>query len=70
MGFPMANQLIKKLPTSCELFIYDLDAAVLQNFIEANASSDGPAITIVSSPKEAAEHSVSAAKDLAYKQLS
>ncbi|GAW00523.1 3-hydroxyisobutyrate dehydrogenase [Lentinula edodes] len=55
MGFPMASQLLQKLPPSCELFVYDIDSVVLRKFIQANA--DHPAITMVSSPKEAAEYS-------------
>lgn len=66
MGFPMANQLTKKLDASCELFIYDLDSAVLQNFIEVSARSGGPSVTIVASPREVAELSVSMAKNQAY----
>ncbi|KAF8829279.1 hypothetical protein HHX47_DHR3000941 [Lentinula edodes] len=57
MGFPMASQLLQKLPPSCEIFVYDIDSVVLRKFIQANA--DHPAITMVSSPKEAAEYSVS-----------
>ncbi|KAF9071672.1 NAD binding domain of 6-phosphogluconate dehydrogenase-domain-containing protein [Rhodocollybia butyracea] len=56
MGFPMAGRLLKNLPTSCELFIYDVDAAAVQKFIASNANVGGPTITTVSSSREAAEH--------------
>ncbi|KAJ4483469.1 6-phosphogluconate dehydrogenase [Lentinula aciculospora] len=55
MGFPMASQLVQKLPPSCKLLIYDIDTAVLQKFVDANPLHQS--ITIVSSPKEAAQYS-------------
>ncbi|KAJ3800077.1 NAD binding domain of 6-phosphogluconate dehydrogenase-domain-containing protein [Lentinula aff. detonsa] len=57
MGFPMASQLLQKLPSSHQLFIYDVDTVVLQKFIQTNADPNRPTITIVSSPKEVVEHS-------------
>ncbi|KAJ3724441.1 6-phosphogluconate dehydrogenase [Lentinula raphanica] len=60
MGFPMASQLVHKLPSSDhQLFIYDIDAAVLQQFVQLNEHATRPNITILSSPKEVAEHSSS-----------
>ncbi|KIK67476.1 hypothetical protein GYMLUDRAFT_217822 [Collybiopsis luxurians FD-317 M1] len=55
MGFPMASQLATKLPASCKLFIYDIDADAMNRFIEVYSNSAGPPIVAVSSAKEAAE---------------
>lgn len=54
MGYPMARNLIEKLPESASLWIFDVSKEVLEKFAAATKKT----VHICSSSKEVAENSV------------
>jgi 3-hydroxyisobutyrate dehydrogenase-like beta-hydroxyacid dehydrogenase len=57
MGYPMATQLRRKLPSSTPLSIFDLDKAVLQRFVQEYERFGE--VHIAASSREVAERAVS-----------
>lgn len=55
MGYPMATNLIEKLPSSAAIWIFDVSRDILEKFSKATEKT----VHICSSSKEVAENSVS-----------
>ena len=56
MGYPMAMNIRKKIPSSSKLYIYDVSKSALERFKE-EAGSHGE-IIIASSSKDVVDHAV------------
>jgi hypothetical protein len=54
MGYGMALNVRKKIPSTSKLFIYDISPAILKKFQE----EAGGEVAIVSSSKEVVDHAV------------
>ncbi|KAF9479044.1 putative 3-hydroxyisobutyrate dehydrogenase [Pholiota conissans] len=59
MGFPMALQLRAKVPAESVLYIYDIDAGVLENFLKETAGNAGMGeyVVIAKDAREVTERS-------------
>lgn len=55
MGFPMARNLITKVPTGSRIFVYDVSQAAVDSFVKQHPKG----AVACSSAKEVAEHAVS-----------
>lgn len=64
MGFPMAEQLRRKIPNTCVLWVYDLNHAATTKFLEQEVKFDaerghqGAQVGIGSCSRDIAEKSV------------
>jgi 3-hydroxyisobutyrate dehydrogenase len=64
MGFPMAEQLRRKLPHTCILWVYDIDLAATEKFVkqeiqyDAGGGFQGARVNIATSSRDVAEKSV------------
>jgi 3-hydroxyisobutyrate/3-hydroxypropionate dehydrogenase len=56
MGYPMAVNIRKKIPSSSKLYIFDVAKAALEKFVAENGS--GGNVIIVSSSKEVVDNAV------------
>jgi hypothetical protein len=56
MGYPMALNLRKKIPSSSKFYIYDVSKGALERFL-AEAGSHGE-VVIASSAKDVVDHAV------------
>ena len=56
MGYGMARNVRQKIPKSSTLYVFDLNKAALEKFVE-ESKNDGP-VKVVSSAKEVVDNAV------------
>jgi 3-hydroxyisobutyrate dehydrogenase-like beta-hydroxyacid dehydrogenase len=70
MGFPMAEQLRRKLPQTCTLWVYDINLVASETFVrqetqyDAGRDCQGAQVNIATSSRDVAEKSVRMSKYL------
>lgn len=68
MGFPMAEQLRRKIPRTCTLWVYDIDLAATEKFVKQELQYDtgrdrqGARVKIATSSREVVDKSVCISK--------